>query len=99
MLDFAIRVPEGEAENRIPVFAVGDLLDGEIKFVAGGEIDDRSRLQAPFGVDRRLGADQPRLEPRVGGLQRRNRFDVRGEGRRGGAAQVEILGFGVVFTS
>ncbi len=86
----------GEAEDRLPVPPVGDLLDGEIKFVAGGEIDDRRGFERSFGVDRGLGADQPGLQRRVGVLERRDRLHIRGEGGRRGVhhGQVEILRLG-----
>jgi len=69
VLDLAVGVPAGEAKYGLPVPAVGDFLDGEIKFIARGEIHDRRGFQGFFGVDRRLGADQPDFQRRIGVLE------------------------------
>ena len=41
-----------------PRHAVGDLLDGEIEFVARDEIDGASRDETLLGLDRDFGADE-----------------------------------------
>ena len=93
-MDGAVGVAPGQAENVFPVLAVGDVLDGEIEFVAGDEIDAGRVFQAAVGVDRHLGADQADLELRIGGFQRLDAFHVGGEGRDGGVDddEIEILG-------
>ena len=65
-------------------------LIGEVELVAGHEVDRRRGLQAAFGVDRDLGADEAGLEPRIGGLQRLDRLHVGGERRRRGVQHDEI---------
>jgi hypothetical protein len=79
VLDLAVGVPVGEGENRLPIPPVGDFLDGEIKFIARGEIDDRRGFQRCFGVDRSLGADQPDFQRRIRLLESRDRLHIRGE--------------------
>jgi hypothetical protein len=79
VLDLAVGVPVGEGENRLPIPPVGDFLDGEIKFIARGEIDDRRGFQRSFGVDRSLGADQPDFQRQIRLLESRDRLHIRGE--------------------
>ena len=52
------------------VAALGDLLAGEVEFVAGDEVDRRSRAAGCLRLDRDLGADEADLQLRVGVLQR-----------------------------
>ena len=96
VLDFACGVAERQSEDRPPVPAVRDVLDGEIEFVARDEIDGRRGLQDAEGVDRHLRAGEAGLEARIGRLQRLDRLDVGGERRRRSVQdrEIEVLRFG-----
>src|SRR6266852_2861475 len=71
--------------------ALGDLLDREVEFLAGDEINRARRGQAGFRLDRDLGADEADREPRVGILQGLGNLDIAGEGRGRGMQHRELV--------
>src|SRR5262249_52296070 len=67
--DGAARVAIGQAVDGAPFAAFGDLLDSKVELVTGDEIDGRRAFQTALRLDRDFGADEPRLEARVRGLE------------------------------
>ena len=96
MHDHALGVAEGQPGDGRPVPAFRHFLDGEIEFLPGDEIDGGGSSQASFRIDRDLGADQARLEPRIAAFQGFDCGEIRGEGGRRGVqhGQVESIGLG-----
>ena len=80
--DRAFGVAVGNALDLRPVQAFGDVLDREVEFVAGDEIERVRRFEALFRLDRDFGADEADLAGRIDRLDHLGRFDVGFERRR-----------------
>jgi len=89
--DGAARVAIAEAVDAVPGAAVGNLLDGEIEFVAADEVERARRFEAFPRLDRDLGADEADLELRVRVLHRLRDLHVVGKGRRRGVHHHELV--------
>ena len=63
VLDLAVGVAEGEAEDRLPIPPVGHFLDGEVEFIARGEIDDRRGFEGPWASTAALAPINPAFSP------------------------------------
>ena len=89
--DHALAVAIRQAVDRVPVAPLGKLPDGEVELVARDEIDRLGIFEALVRLHRHLGADEARLEPRIGGFQRLDRLHVVAEGRRRRVQHREIV--------
>ena len=94
--DHAILVAVGNAVDGGEIHALGNILDGKVKFIARDEINRCALQQAFFRLHRDLGANHADFDVRVGILDRLGDLHVGGKARRRGMdhAKIAVPGIG-----